>query len=296
MASLTRFCAMVSLSDLEESSWFQAQECEEIDSSTSVVPQSSMVQVWANVLRRRAVAHIGASQASRRRAVRLVRMAERRHLALSGNGGKLPESSGEVFTCTSRVSYDSASVDDSEDEPLSRRAASYSGFRPSTFDVPSISIQSEGEVESGQEGSSGSEESECEDASEEDSESDSADDSEDDLIYMGRESAISNFRYQAFLARWVDPVARAVEIQLCPRGALGECGGFYSKRLSVLPECACWCLLLSFASCLRVSPVFRWSCCFCRVVPVDDLPSSGLFFLRFCLLLFCWSVRCLGRW
>ena len=44
LASLTRFGAMVSLSDLAESSWFQSEECEELPSSTCVVLQSSMVQ------------------------------------------------------------------------------------------------------------------------------------------------------------------------------------------------------------------------------------------------------------
>ena len=75
---------MVSLSVMAQSSWVESEECEELSSSTSLVLQSSMVRGWAKVLRRRAVAHIGASQASRRRAVRLIWMAERRNLALSG--------------------------------------------------------------------------------------------------------------------------------------------------------------------------------------------------------------------
>ena len=155
---------MVTLSDLAVSSWFQFEECEEPPSSTIVVLQSSMVQGWAKVLHRRAVAHLGASQASRRRAVRLIRMAERRHLALSGEDGVLSPSLDPPIACSAQIGYDSASGDDFEGEPLSRRVWSYSGFQPSTFDVPRGSIESEEECESGERGSSGSEESKCEDA------------------------------------------------------------------------------------------------------------------------------------
>jgi len=203
---------MVSLSDLAESSWFQSEECEELRSSTSVVLQSSMVQEYAKVLRRRAVAHIGASQAYRRRAVRLIRMAERRDLALSGDGGELSPCSGTHVACSSHLGYDSTSDDDSEDEPLFRRVTSYSGFQPSTVDVPSGSTESEEEVESEGGGSSGSEGSECEDASDEDSETESEDDSDDDFIYVGRESAMFKLRSQALLSRWVLPLVTAVEV------------------------------------------------------------------------------------
>ena len=196
----------MSLSDLAESSWFESEEYEELPSSSSVVLQHSMVRWWAKVLRRPAVAHLGASQASRRRAVRLLRMAERRNLALLGDVVAVSPSSGSAVPCVSKVSHDLASGDESEDEPLFRRVASYPGFQPSAFDVPSASL------ESGQEDSSGFEESECEDASEEESETESVDESEDELIYMGRESAMSSFRSQALLSRWVVPVVTAVEI------------------------------------------------------------------------------------
>ena len=45
-----------------------------------------------------------------------------------------------------------------------------------------------------------------------DSESDSEDGEEDDLIYMGREFAMSNFRSQKLLSRWALPLAVAVEM------------------------------------------------------------------------------------
>ena len=45
-----------------------------------------------------------------------------------------------------------------------------------------------------------------------DSESDSDDGEEDDLIYMGREFALSNCRSQELLSRWVLPLAVAVEM------------------------------------------------------------------------------------
>ena len=64
----------------------------------------------------------------------------------------------------------------------------------------------------GEGGPSGSGESEPEDASEEDSETESEEDSEDNLIYVGRGSALSNFRSQALLSRWVLPVAIAEKV------------------------------------------------------------------------------------
>ena len=48
--------------------------------------------------------------------------------------------------------------------------------------------------------------------SEVDSESDSEDGEEDDLIYMGREFAMSNFRSQELLSGWALPLAVAVEM------------------------------------------------------------------------------------
>jgi hypothetical protein len=80
------------------------------------------------------------------------------------------------------------------------------------LNVSTVSVESdEGECVSGED-SSESNESECEEASEVDSESESEDESEDELIYMGRESTMSNFRSQALLSRWVLPMAIAVEM------------------------------------------------------------------------------------
>ena len=158
-----------------------------------------------------AQSRIGASRAARSRAVRLVRMAERRRLALSkGSVGSSPISAEPVPRFLPE-SYRSDSGEDSEDEPLSRRVTTHSGFHPSTFDVATISAESdEGEDVSGED-SSESDESECEKASEVDSESESEDGGEDELIYMGRESTMSNFRSQELLSRWVLPLAIAVE-------------------------------------------------------------------------------------
>ena len=203
---------MVSLSDLAENGWFKSEESEEFLPWTSVVLQSSMVRGWAKVLRRRAVAHIGASRAARSRAVRLVRMAEHRSLVLSGESGGSSSISAESVARFLPESYHSDSGEDSEDEPLSRRVTTHSGFRPSTFKISTVSVESdEGECVSGED-SSESNESECEEASEVDSESESEDESEDELIYLGRESTMSNFRSQALLSRWVLPMAVAVDI------------------------------------------------------------------------------------
>ena len=203
---------MVSLSDLVEISGFEPEESEELSPSTSVVLQSSMVRGWDKVLRRRAVAHIGASRAARSRAVRLIRKAERHRLALSGEPmGSSPISAEPVARFLPEM-YHSHSGEDSEDEPLSRRVTTHSGFHPSTFTVATISIGSDEEEDVSGEDSSGSDESECEEASEVDSESDSEDGGEDDLIYMGREFAMTNFRSQELLSRWALPLAMAVEM------------------------------------------------------------------------------------
>ena len=95
---------------------------------SSVILQSSMGRGWKKVLRRRAVAHIGAAQASRRSAVRLIRMAERRNRVFSGKGVDPPLAPGPTVSCALKVCCDSASEDDFEDEPLSRRVTFYSGF------------------------------------------------------------------------------------------------------------------------------------------------------------------------
>ena len=192
---------MVSLSDLAKRSWFVSEESEEFSPSTSVVLQSSKVRGWAKVLRRRAVAHIGASQAARSRALRLIRMAERRNLALSGEKVRPSAFSGGPAAGVFQASCYSDAGDDSEDEPLSRRLTTYSGFRLSTFDVPGALVESDKGKDSSGEDSLESEESACEEASEVDSESECEDESEDELVYMGRESAMSSFRSQALLSR-----------------------------------------------------------------------------------------------
>ena len=203
---------MVSLSDWAEDGWFEFEESEELSSSTSVVLQSSMVRGWEKVLRRRAVAHIGASRAARSRAVRLIRMAERRSAVLSGESGGSPSVSEAPVARFLQASRHSDSGDDSEDEPLSRRVTTNSGFHPSTFDSPTLSIKSDEEEGESGEDSSESSESKCEEASEVDSETESEGESDDEVIYMGRESAMSNFRSQALLSRWVLPRAVAVEV------------------------------------------------------------------------------------
>ena len=171
-----------------------------------------MVRGWDKVLRRRAVAYIGASRAARSRAVRLVRMAERRSLVLAGESGRSSFVSAEPVARFLPESYHSDLGEDSEDEPVSRRVTTHSGFRSSTFNVSTVSVESdEGEGVSG-ENSLESNESECEEASEVDSESESEDESENELIYMGWESTMSNFRSQALLSCWVLPMAIAVEM------------------------------------------------------------------------------------
>ena len=172
-----------------------------------------MVRGWAKVLRRRAVDHIGASQAARSRVVNLLRMAERRHLALYGEKGMSSSFSGGPAAGVFQASSHTDSGEDSEDGPLSRRLTACSSFAPSTFDVPGVSVGSDIGEDSTGENSSESEASECEEASEVGSESESESESEDELIYMGREFAMSTFRSQALLSRWALPRAVAVEMQ-----------------------------------------------------------------------------------
>ena len=72
-----------------------------------------MARGWDKVLRRRAVAHIGASRAVRSRAVRLVRMTERRSLVLSGESGGSSPISAEPVARFPPESYHSGSGEDS---------------------------------------------------------------------------------------------------------------------------------------------------------------------------------------
>jgi hypothetical protein len=167
---------MVSLSQISESNGYLADECDEMASSSSIVLQSAMAKGWGKVLRRRAVAHLGAARSSRSRVFRLKRMLERRDLALSGQVvvPKVVEPSIVPVLSSLNDSFESES--ESEDEPLIHRVVK-EGFKSSTFDAPLSGPSSESGF------SSDSEESECESASEADSESDS--DEEDELIYLG---------------------------------------------------------------------------------------------------------------
>jgi len=181
--SQTRLPAMVSLSQISESNGYLADECEEMTSSSSIVLQSSMAKGWGKVLRRRAVAHLGAARSSRSRAFRLKRMLERRYLVLSGKAVVPRDPEVSVFPAVTGSDLLQESGEDSEDEPLIRKVV-HKGFESSTFDVP----LSGSSLESGF--SSNSEESECESASEEDSESES--DEEDEVEYLGRETVLSH--------------------------------------------------------------------------------------------------------
>ena len=112
-----------------------ADECEELSSSTSVTLQSAMVRGWEKVLRRRAVARLGAARSSRSRAFRRSRMTARRDLVLREKGGVPSVSAGTtsdlVISSHSFVASLSESEGDSEDEPLVRRIPSGGTFRPS---------------------------------------------------------------------------------------------------------------------------------------------------------------------
>jgi len=203
LVSQTRFSAMVSLSQISESNGYLADECEEMASSSSVVLQGSMARGWGKVLRRRAVAHLGAARSSRSRVFRLKAMLERRDLVLSGKAvePRVPEVS--VFQPISGSDLSQESGEDSEDEPLIRKVV-HKGFKSSTFDVPLSGPSSESGF------SSDSEESECEAASEVDSESES--DDEDEPEYLGRETALSHNLSQELLSRWLLPLVNAVEV------------------------------------------------------------------------------------
>jgi hypothetical protein len=170
---------MVSLSDVGKNSWFESEESEELSPSTSVVLQSSMARGWEKVLRRRAVAHIGASLAARSRAVRLLQMAKRRSLALEGKPMPVPPVSVKPVARSLPEECHSDAGEDSDDEPLARKVApQHSVFRSSTFTVATMPVESDEEQEESDEHSSAS--SECEEASEVDSESDSDDGGEED--------------------------------------------------------------------------------------------------------------------
>ena len=203
LVSQTRLPAMVSLSQISENNGYLADECKEMTSSSSIVLQSSMAKGWGKVLRRRAVAHLGAARSSRSRAFRLKRMLERRDLVLSGKAVEPRTSEVSVLPAFSGLDLPQDSGEDSEDEPLIRKVVS-KGFKSSTFDVPLSGPSSESGF------SSNSEESECESASEEDSESES--DEEDEVEYLGRETVLSHNLSQELLSRWLLPMVKAVEV------------------------------------------------------------------------------------
>ena len=203
LASLTRLPVMVSLSQISESNGYLADECDEMASSSSIVLQSSMAKGRGKVLRRRAVAHLGAARSSRDRAFRLTRMLERRDLVLSGKA-KVPRiSESSVSQTCSVLGLSPEWEDDSEDEPLIREVVQ-EGFRSSTFDAPLSGEPSESGL------SSDSEESEHESASEADSETES--DEDDEVVYLGRETVLSNNLSQELLSRWRLPKVKAVEV------------------------------------------------------------------------------------
>jgi len=172
-------------------------------SSSSIVLQSAMAQGWGEVLRRRAVAHLGAARSSRSRTFRLRWMLESRDLVLSGKVAVPRISEISISPTYSGFDLSHESGEDSEDEPLIRQVVQ-KGFKSSTFDAPLSGASSESGF------SSDSEESECESASEADSESES--DEEDDVVYLGRETVLSNNLGQEPLTRWLLPKVQAVEV------------------------------------------------------------------------------------
>jgi len=194
---------MVSLSQISESNGYLADECDEMASSSSVVLQSSMAKGWGKVLRRRAVAHLGAARSARSRAFRLKKMLERRDLVLSGKVVVPRVSEISISPTYSGFDLSHESGEESEDEPLIRKVVQ-KGFKSSTFDAPLSGASSESGI------SSDSEESECESASEEDSESES--DEEDEVVYLGRETVLSSNLSQGLLSRWLLPKVQLVEV------------------------------------------------------------------------------------
>ena len=191
-----------------------SEECEELSTSASLILQSSMVKGWEKVLRRRAVARLGAARSSRSRAYRRHQMTARRDLILRERGGTLsglPEAtSGLVIPVLSVKVMADESEGESEDEPLIRRVSSVGTFRPSS-DYPSSSEEESAMEEDSVMGEdSQAEESESEGPSEE--ESDPETESDDEVEFLGEESALSRMRSQSLLSRWVVPVVVAEEI------------------------------------------------------------------------------------
>ena len=185
-----------------------SEECVELSSSTSVTLQSAMAKGWEKVLRRRAVARLGAARSSRSRAYRRSQMTARRDLVLGKRGdshsGVAVPSTGSVTSMNSLTSMAEDSGVDSEDEPLVRRVVSGSETEQSSDDSQSS------EEDDAKEEDSQAEESEREGSSEE--ESDSGSESDDPVEFLREESALSRARSQELLSRWVMPIVRAVEI------------------------------------------------------------------------------------
>jgi len=191
-----------------QSGQWVSDESVELSSSTSVTLQSTMAKGWEKVLRRRAVARLGAARSSRSRAYRRSKMTARRNLVLGERGDSQPcvaEPSAGLVTCAISVaSMGDESEVDTEDEPLIRRVVSGSETSQSSDDSQS-SDEDDAKEEDSQVG-----ESEREGSSEE--ESDSGTESDDAVEFLGEESALSRARSQGLLSRWVMPIARAVEI------------------------------------------------------------------------------------
>ena len=157
-------------------------DCVELSSSSSLTVQSIMAKGWEKVLRRRAVARLGAARSSRSRAFRLAKMSARWDLVLREEGRGLPMQILPTLVEAPFFCSDSGSVEksdgDSEDEPLIRRVASRDEFRQSSVEYQSS------EEDAVMKEVSGAEESENEGTSEE--ESDIESDGDDKVEFLGR--------------------------------------------------------------------------------------------------------------
>ena len=193
---------------ITQSGQWVSDECLELSSSTSVTLQSTMAEGGEKVLRRRAVARLGAARSSRSRAFRRSKMTARRNLILGeerdSQSSVAAPSASLVVPAISVASMGDESQGDSEDEPLIRRVVS--GSETSQLSDDS---QSSDEDDAGEEDSQAAE-SERGGSSEE--ESDSETESDDVVEFLGEKSALSRARSQGLLSRWVMPIARAVEI------------------------------------------------------------------------------------
>ena len=119
---LSRIVATIMGDSQTQSGQWVSDECVELSSSTSVTLQSTMVKGWEKVLRRRAVARLGAARSFRSRACRRSKMSAHRDLVRGERGDShsrvAAPPTGSVTPTISAASMADESEVDSEDEPL----------------------------------------------------------------------------------------------------------------------------------------------------------------------------------